>query len=112
MARTPVRLRCSYLRSMEESYATMNSKVEYASYKSSFQLPVLAHWQLECHGIIFEIRREGSTLNPTLVYSTSKKEDDKREVFYEQDIGTTTLSPEEVYRAGKRNLAVCVAYKR
>lgn len=66
------------------------------------QPDILAHWQLECYGVIFDISRTGSWLNPRLKYNDpTLVENDKRVVFYREMYGTTLLPCEKVHEIGE-----------
>lgn len=69
--------------------------------------PVLAHWQLECHGRIYEFGPLGHALDPfgPLEFkdpSTVTTQTDKY-VFYRKKIGRTRKSHEEILERGKRH---------
>lgn len=66
------------------------------------QPEILAHWQLVCHGMIFDISRTGTWLNPQLLYNEPTiVGDDERVEFYREKIGTTLLSCDEVKEIGE-----------
>lgn len=105
-------LRCTPLRSSGPN-TTPNSEVE-APISEAEESPVdrtgllrptyAAHWQLECHGQVFEFRRTGCPMLPwnAIDFSpgTANRATDNPAIWYRRRIGSTTLPAAEVVRRG------------
>jgi hypothetical protein len=106
MALHEVWLRCSYLASMQQNNVPAAKKAndqhepldgERAGW---LHRPVLAHWQLECHGKVYEIGRKGAVWNPfnpiTFHVSLARSMQEDTSVFYREKIGMTSKGASQI----------------
>jgi hypothetical protein len=103
MASHDVWLRCRPLEPPQATdiLATENADEHHESFEGKkggpLRQPVLAHWQLECHGMIYEIGRKGAACNPfnPIKFDAGPVKQDPS-LFYRKLVGTTSKTAAQI----------------
>jgi hypothetical protein len=110
MASHEVWLRCKPLESLQSSQGSDVPTTESADeQQESFEgrrggpllQPFFAHWQIECHGRIYEVGRKGAGYNPfnPITFHEGPVNQDPT-VFYRKKIGMTSKTAAQIEKYG------------